>query len=317
VDIPEFVLEDDNYLNLPANLSIENITPTLGDLDGDGDMDLLFGDDDGSIYHYENISTTGTANFVYVTDIFQGISVGSHSAPHLVDYNGDGKLDLLVGNNRGYVYYFQNNGSATAPALTLITDTLGQIKINDFTGQTFSNGFSRPFLFDYDNDAQRELLVGTVSGTVEIFELGTSPTDSFLNVGRLMNFDFGSFAAPCAGVIDSLGATYLVGVHRGGLMLVGDPYPLSVGFNQDPIAAGAGMTVYPNPNAGLVAVRFQDPQTQGVLQVCNLLGQTLHEQPIRATGEMQMDLRDLPNGLYLLRAATTRGVMTQKIIVRR
>lgn len=316
VDIPEFVLEDDNYLNLPSNLSIENITPTIGDLDGDGDPDLLFGDDDGSIYHYENITSTGTANFVYVTDLFGGISVGSHSAPHLVDYDNDGKLDLLVGNNRGYIYYFRNTGSATVPAFTLVTDTLGKVKINDFTGQTFSNGFSRPFLFDFDGDAQKELLVGTVSGTVEIYELGTTPTDSFLHIGQLMNFDFGSFATPCAGVIDSIGATYLVGVQRGGLMLVGDPYPLSVSVIPPLAGSLNGMTVYPNPNQGLVAVRFDDPNTTGTLEVCNLLGQTLRQQPIRSTGEMQLDLRDLPNGLYLLRAETPKGAETQKIIVR-
>lgn len=315
--IPEFVLENDDYLNLSADPTIENITPTVGDLDGDGDMDLLFGDDDGTIYHYENISTTGTANFVFVTDVYAGIAVNSHSAPHLADLNGDNLIDLLVGDNRGYIHYYQNNGSTSTPAFTLVTDSLGKVKINDFTGQTFSNGFSRPFLFDYDSDQQKELLVGTVSGTVEIFELAQFPTDAYPLAGQLMDYDFGSFSAPCAATIDTLGDTYIVGIQRGGVMLVGAPYPITVGLNRPVEPSVQIMTAYPNPNDGLFAVTFHMQHPSGSMELCNMLGQTLRQYAIRSTGEMQLDLRDMPNGMYLLRANTPEGSQQAKIIVRR
>jgi hypothetical protein len=39
----------------------------------------------------------------------------AHSGPALADLNADGRMDLLVGNFRGTIEYFQNIGFAEAP----------------------------------------------------------------------------------------------------------------------------------------------------------------------------------------------------------
>lgn len=316
VDIPEFELIDNDWLNLSTNGGLENIVPTFGDLDGDGDMDMLLGDDDGELYHYENTGGSGTANFVFVTNSYFGITVGTHSAPTLYDYDGDNDLDLVIGNNRGYLQYYENIGAPSAANFVPVTDTLGHIKINDFTNQTFSNGFSKPAFFDYDNDGTDEILIGTIEGWVEIFEKPATPTDTALYIGRLVDHDFGSYSAPAAAVIDSLGASYIVGVQRGGLHLAGQEYPLSVGIQQPEAPAAFGLEIFPNPAQNQLFVRVsQENQVRiGKVSVFNPLGQKLMEYSL--TGNTRtLDISTLADGLYILEADVDGKVVSKKFVV--
>jgi len=41
--------------------------------------------------------------------------VGSNSSPDVVDWNGDGKKDLIVGNSNGEIFVFLNKGTNEDP----------------------------------------------------------------------------------------------------------------------------------------------------------------------------------------------------------
>ena len=60
---------------------------------------------------------TGTAN------PFNGIDVGSLSAPTFADLDGDGDLDAVVGAFNGTLNYYKNTGTATNPSYTAQTGT--------------------------------------------------------------------------------------------------------------------------------------------------------------------------------------------------
>jgi hypothetical protein len=84
-------------------------SPDLVDLDGDGDLDAVVGEVYGGLRYFENTGSTSSPDFVEATGAanpFDGIDVGFRSSPDLVDLDGDGDLDAVVGENGGSLRYF-------------------------------------------------------------------------------------------------------------------------------------------------------------------------------------------------------------------
>ena len=111
----------------------QSLSPTFGDLDGDGDEDMLVGNYDGNLYYYENTALPNdSAEFVLsislLTD-FDGtvINEGLYAKPLLYDLDEDQDLDLLIGARDGLIHYYDNIGSTTLPSFRFRTDSLGGI----------------------------------------------------------------------------------------------------------------------------------------------------------------------------------------------
>ena len=140
--------------------------PTLGDLDGDGDLDLVVGEFNGTLRSYQNIGTAGSAQYAEQTGAanpFAGIDVEAYSAPTLGDLDGDGDLDAVVGEGFGTLRFFKNTGTAGAPQYVEQTGAA-----NPFTGIDVGN-FSTPTLGDLDGDGDLDLIVGANDGTLRTF----------------------------------------------------------------------------------------------------------------------------------------------------
>ena len=93
--------------------------PATFNLAGSGDPDLLFVDVQGRFRVWSNSGTPQNPSFQAPVPIQAGgveIRVAGRAAPTLGDADGDGDLDLFVGDAKGQVFYFRNDGSDASPS---------------------------------------------------------------------------------------------------------------------------------------------------------------------------------------------------------
>ena len=138
-----------------------NTTPALGDLDGDGDLDLLVGEASGVFNYYRNEGSPSAPEFQLVSDRFQEIDVGRRSVPALVDLDGDGDLDLAAGTETSGLRFFLNEGVATASGEPAFVETA------PFGPEV--PAFATPAFADIDGDGDRDLVLGGAGGGLVIY----------------------------------------------------------------------------------------------------------------------------------------------------
>jgi hypothetical protein len=73
-----------------------------------GEIQMLLGSETGTISLYDQISSQLNGTFHLVTPQFETIDVGERSAPAMADMNGDGLLDLAVGNLDGGLQWYRH-----------------------------------------------------------------------------------------------------------------------------------------------------------------------------------------------------------------
>lgn len=101
-----------NYQFVSNNYASVNVgndaSPSLGDLDGDNDLDLLVGNRLGQIAFYRNTGSVSSPAFTFVTSNYAGINAFQNSVPAVVDLNSDTDPDLILGNIKGGLYFYEN-----------------------------------------------------------------------------------------------------------------------------------------------------------------------------------------------------------------
>ncbi|HRE42100.1 MAG TPA: FG-GAP-like repeat-containing protein [Ignavibacteria bacterium] len=139
----------------------QSSSPTLCDIDNDGDFDLFTGNFNGRIQFYENTGTPQNFNFVFRTNFYFNIDVGNESVPRFTDVDEDGDKDLLIGNVEGVVYYYKNIGSLSNPNFVLENSNYANVKV-------FSN--AAPEFTDIDSDGDIDMFIGNIKGGFFYYE---------------------------------------------------------------------------------------------------------------------------------------------------
>lgn len=325
---PAFELVDDNYLNFKQYSSVtSSLAPTFGDMDSDGDMDLLVGEEDGTLFYVEN--TGGAGNPVAWGPVqfgYQALDVGDSSTPFVHDVNGDGLPDLLIGEQRGTINYLPNQGTVGNPqfdadlsqAATVNNVFFGNISTkNPLTGTT--TGFSAPVVLEFGDTSY--LITGSEIGDVEVHRIIPDSIDSGAfeviseNFGGLREGTFTRLAFANLNDDDFIDA--LVGNRRGGLGFFSSPFEVD-----GSMISAAGETVqrlefevFPNPTDNLLKISLPENVLTGSYRIFNPMGQLEMEGTLTGR-EMSLQIGHLPAGVHLLRVNVNGMAGVKKVIVR-
>lgn len=180
LDSGSFVLNNSNV----------RATPIVYDWDGDGRKDLIVGTFTGNIQIYMNQGNDTNPSFSSYTDLQVGGSVfnltagDDRSSPRIVDWNGDGINDILVGEYYGHVYYLQNTGTNYAPKF----DTAEKLLLSDGAALRYITDplnpspapRSRLAVADWNNDGYDDILLGGSDGRVMLFTAAPEPVSMIL-----------------------------------------------------------------------------------------------------------------------------------------
>ncbi len=162
-------------------------TPTFGKVDGDADFDCFIGESTGDINYYRNDGTVSAATFVARTggsNPLDDETIGSSSDPVLVDIDGDGDLDLIIGQSNGNLTYYRNTGTTSSPNYNRQTGAYntGTKAGNPMNGIDVGDSSSPEFV-DIDGDGDLDCFIGNRDGQIRFYRnTGTATAPVYTSV---------------------------------------------------------------------------------------------------------------------------------------
>jgi hypothetical protein len=319
---PSFKYMDGNWLGLNS-LDLQSLKLSFGDIDSDGDKDLLIGSNDGKLIYKENLAGANQPmSFGPAQMNFNGIDVGDFSTPQIIDINGDSLLDLVIGNKLGHIVYYQNTGTSTNPIFTHITDKMGNVKTSNYFH--YYNGYSVPNFY-YDNNDSLRAFVGSASGFCFYYrDIRNNVTDTFGIDSNLLYTDIvdtlysllsftnednvletaatGLRSAPVIYDFDNDGfLDILVGTFSGGINYFKGITSPSIGVketkNLEP-----DISLYPNPAKGYFNIDISKNQNikSSQIRIYDISGRLIYKNQYGSENIIKQDISEFTNGIYIV-----------------
>ncbi len=151
-------------------------SPNFGDFDGDGDLDLLCGEFLDGFTYFENTGTRKEPRYAKGRRIKDASSVEVRMdlemiVPIAFDWDKDGDLDLIVGDEDGRVAFVENTGKLAERAPVFAQPVYFKQEADTLK----CGALATPFGVDWDGDGDTDIVSGNTAGYVEFFENLSGP----------------------------------------------------------------------------------------------------------------------------------------------
>lgn len=313
---PSFELADDNWLNVPS-LELRAVFPSFGDIDDDGDDDLVLGEQEGRFYLIRNVSSSEGPNVFeasgtfILNDLNDIIDVGQLSTPQIIDLENDGLLDIISGELNGHINYYRNIGTLSQYIFQLAEDSIGDVVASSILG---IQGRSVPFFYK-NLEGVLELLVGSETGQINHYnDIEDNIFGSFnLLTSTFQNIDEGQRTAVFLRDITGDGLNDMfVGNIGGGLgFYKGSPVSVS-----EYDVYESQLIAYPNPVNNMLTIEMDRLRQNhnSALAVYDQSGQMIFQTYVTGT-TINIDTTTWPSGLYHVSSSDRSAYAHCRVIV--
>jgi hypothetical protein len=296
----------DNF-NDPAFVS-------LGDIDDDGDFDLMTGTSAeyvGSFFYFENTGTPAEPAFATpVLNPFGLQQTQVFAIPAFADIDQDGDLDLFATELYGRMKFFENTGTSTNAAFVPA--------VPDPFGITPAYSFGAPAFADIDADGDLDLFEGEYYGNTRFFRNIGSPVNPIfdaplMNPFGLTQLEYYSF--PAIADLDNDGDLDIVILEYYGVMQYFKNLEINIGILEVP--GSIDFELVPNPADGRLRIELAEapPPAPAEVVILDSGGGIVKEQRL-SSASLDLSVADLPPGLYLVKLEINGHASCRKLIIR-
>lgn len=152
-------------------------SPNFADFDGDGDLDLFCGEFLDGFTWFENVGTRHAPRYapgkrLKTADGNPLVMDLQMITPTAIDWDKDGDLDLVVGDEDGRVALVENTGKQASDRMPLfLPPRYFQQEADDLK----FGALATPCGFDWDGDGDTDLVSGNTAGYIALFENLSGP----------------------------------------------------------------------------------------------------------------------------------------------
>ena len=152
-------------------------SPNFADFDGDGDLDVLCGEFLDGFTYFENTGTRTAPQYAPGTRLRTAAGDPltmdlQMITPTALDWDKDGDLDLIVGDEDGRVAFLENSGQL-APDRTPVF--AAPVYFQQEADTLKCGALATPVGVDWDGDGDTDIVSGNTAGYIEFFENLSGP----------------------------------------------------------------------------------------------------------------------------------------------
>jgi hypothetical protein len=295
------------------------------DFNNDGYLDLISGDRNGFVNYFSRLPNGELTTEAQLVANGVTIDVGLNSAPHIIDWNEDGLLDMVIGNDTDErVWLYLNSGTPSNYVFTSYSHVL-------VSGTPIVYSRCNPHVTDLNLDGKKDLVIGEDWGSIYYLENeGTNAAPVFNQAVQLqaegvpISFPSGYTDLKVwvndwdeDGTPDLVVGNYDDSVH---LYIA---YPLGVAEGKSE-ALSMVNRVAPNPALGRTSIHYQVMENGTVeLAIYDINGRlvTTLVSEDKSAGEysvvwngLDIERRRVPAGVYFYRLTTQDNIDMDKLI---